>query len=84
MAAEKGESVAFTCAYAGNLRTLAQLLLKLEVRGYAVSLPVELLPLIGGEDTLFEDKDGKQALLDAYCQNAFTPSAAKWRTSPPG
>lgn len=71
MAAEKGESVAFTCAYAGNLRTLAQLLLKLEVRGYAVSLPVELLPLIGGEDTLFEDKDGKQALLDAYCQKCL-------------
>lgn len=71
MAAEKGESVAFTCAYAGNLRTLAQLLLKLEVRGYAVSLPVELLPLMGGEDTLFEDKDGKQALLDAYCQKCL-------------
>ena len=71
MAAEKGESVAFTCAYAGNLRTLAQLLLKLEVKGYAVSLPVELLPLMGGEDTLFEDKDGKQALLDAYCQKCL-------------
>ena len=71
MAAEKGESVAFTCAYAGNLRTLAQLLLKLEVKGYAVSLPVELLPLMDGEDTLFEDKDGKQALLDAYCQKCL-------------
>ena len=71
MAAEKGESVAFTCAYAGNLRTLAELLLKLDEKGCTVSLPVELLPLMGVEDTLFEDKDGKQALLDAYCQKCL-------------
>ncbi|MDD5930989.1 MAG: cellobiose phosphorylase, partial [Oscillospiraceae bacterium] len=71
MAAEKGESVAFTCAYAGNLRTLAELLLKLEERGCTVSLPVELLPLMGVGDALFEDKDGKQALLDAYCQKCL-------------
>ena len=32
MAADRGESVAFTCAYAGNLRTLAALLRRLDGR----------------------------------------------------
>ena len=50
---------------------MAELLLKLEERGCTVSLPVELLPLMGVEDTLFEDKDGKQALLDAYCKRCL-------------
>ena len=70
MANEKGESVAFTCAYAGNLRDLAQLLISLDTKnpGISVALPTELMPLIGVDTATFEDKDRKQALLNAYCE----------------
>ena len=71
MAAENGESVAFTCAYAGNLRDLARLLRKLEEKGVSVSLPAELLPLIGVGDDVFESREKKQALLDAYCEHCL-------------
>lgn len=68
MAPERGESVAFTCAYAGNLRDLAGLLQKLEEEGVSVCVPSELLPLIGVEDAVFESREAKQALLDDYCE----------------
>src|SRR5262249_40947738 len=48
MARERGESVAFTAQYAGNLRTLAGWLNHLEESGVAsFSLPRELLLLLG-------------------------------------
>ena len=50
MAAEQGESVAFTALYAGNLRELSQLVLELDKRGVTkVELASELMLLL---DTL--------------------------------
>ena len=48
MAADRGESVAFTCAYAGNLRTLAALLRQLDGRspGGKAELMEELTVLL--------------------------------------
>lgn len=69
MAPERGESVAFTALYAGNLRRLAELVLALAQSGVAnVTLASELLPLL---DTLASSVDydsiaDKQSRLCAY------------------
>ncbi len=70
MASERGESVAFTCAYAGNLRDLAGLL-----RSFAIAHPgepVELLEeigiLLGGDEAVFCDVGRKNAILAEYCK----------------
>lgn len=50
MAAQRGESVAFTAMYASNLRRISQFALQLQNKGFIeVLLAVELLPLL---DTL--------------------------------
>ncbi|MBR1797521.1 MAG: cellobiose phosphorylase [Clostridiales bacterium] len=58
MAKDKGESVAFTAAYAGNYRRLAQILRRYaQINGDTVSLAKELTELIGatgGRDTLMK------------------------------
>lgn len=69
MARQRGESVAFTALYAGNLQQLADLALALERLGVdEVELAAELLPLL---DTLASPTDygspqAKRALLSAY------------------
>ena len=69
MAADRGESVAFTCAYAGNLRTLAALLRQLDGRspGGKAELMEELTVLLRpGQD--YDDREGKRALLGQYLE----------------
>lgn len=69
MAADRGESVAFTCAYAGNLRTLAALLRQLDGRspGGKAELMEELTVLLRpGQD--YDDRAGKRALLEQYLE----------------
>ena len=69
MAADRGESVAFTCAYAGNLRTLAALLRQLDGRspGGKAELMEELTVLLRpGQD--YDDRAGKRALLWQYLE----------------
>lgn len=69
MAAERGESVAFTAFYAGNLRTLAGLVRALMAHGVKkAALALELMPLL---DTLsapvsYTSVAEKQARLQAY------------------
>ncbi len=69
MASERGESVAFSAMYAGNLRTLADLCMALVERGISeVSLAVELMALldrISGPLDYASVKD-KQDRLGAY------------------
>ena len=71
MASERGESVAFTCAYAGNLRELASMNRLLESRSgeKEAVLPEELQILLNGDAGLFEDPDAKNALLADYTQS---------------
>lgn len=68
MAKDKGESVAFTAAYAGNYRKLADIIRKFaETNGDKVSLEEELRDLIGTE--------GGRDVLMRYCgkvKNGFT------------
>ena len=68
MAEEKGESVAFTCAYAGNLRQLADYLKALEKQCGCTELEIleEMQMLLSDEDTLYTDIQAKQELLKTY------------------
>ena len=68
MASRRGESVAFSCAYAGNLRELATLLRQLAARTGAGTRRFceELTLLLGGGRALWESVEGKTALLARY------------------
>lgn len=70
MADERGESVAFTALYGGNLRDLAN-----DVRTYAektgkdtVSLAKELLILLEADKSIYDSIGEKNAVLDEYCE----------------
>ncbi len=67
MAAERGESAAFTFAYAGNLTRLRELLAALLTRGTnEVELAEELLVLLCAEKESYKDIGKKQAILAKY------------------
>lgn len=77
MAAEHGESVAFTCAYAGNLLELAALLRLLEKHGDspAVSLLNEISILLVNDPAIYDDADKKRQILSDYvnqCRHAVS------------
>lgn len=68
MAADRGESVAFTAAYAGNLEQLSELILQLArekmLSGIEVARELELL--FTDEETLYESVEEKKGLLEKY------------------
>ena len=68
MASEHGESVAFTCAYAGNLLTLAMLLRLLESRSdsHETELMEELEILLQEDPGIYEDVQKKREILESY------------------
>lgn len=68
MAAENGESVAFTCAYAGNLRDLASMLLLLAKKhpDKKVNLLEEIQLLLAPSESCFEDISEKHRILKKY------------------
>lgn len=74
MAAKRGESVAFTALYGGNLKNLAK-----DIKAYAektgnetVLLAKELLILLNVDKTVFDRIDEKNRYLTAYCRNSKT------------
>lgn len=71
MAEERGESVAFTAAYAGNFEKLAEVLefLKEDQKLNEVELLEEILPLLEDSNSLYEDIDAKNTLLNRYCKS---------------
>ncbi len=68
MAAERGESVAFTNAYAGNLKDMADLLIAYQEKTgkKTVALSVEMIILLEDEEALYRSVDRKLAVLDSY------------------
>ena len=68
MAAENGESVAFTCAYAGNLKQMADCLraLKNKTGCNIVEILEEARILLSDDIELYNDADAKRALLNDY------------------
>lgn len=71
MADKRGESVAFTCAYAGNLMQLAELLVVLAERfGWKqVELLEEIQVLLKDEVSVYESISAKQEILQEYLQS---------------
>ena len=71
MAAKRGESVAFTFAYAMNLAEIADTLE--EYKAYsgkaAVSVAKELKPLLEMDESLYGDAEKKRDALSAYCDS---------------
>lgn len=70
MADERGESVAFTCAYAGNLRDIAEYMRKLKemTRIECIEMAEEMGCLLVGNQKLYDCKEEKQKLLAMYAQ----------------
>ncbi len=68
MAAERGESVAFTCAYAGNLTQLSEILTVLEKKfGWEqVELLEEMQILLKDDSQVYESISAKKELLQEY------------------
>lgn len=68
MAAEHGESVAFTCAYAGNLMELAEMIRLLDhiSPDHSVELLEEIFILLDKDSCIYDNIDAKRELLAAY------------------
>ncbi|HJC10842.1 MAG TPA: cellobiose phosphorylase, partial [Candidatus Blautia merdigallinarum] len=68
MASERGESVAFTCAYAGNLRELAELIRALADTGSVktTDLLEELEVLLKDDKELYDNISEKQQVLARF------------------
>ena len=69
MAEERGESVAFTALYGGNLKNLAQ-----DIKDYSdktgkdtVSIAKEILVLLEADSSVYDSIGEKNALLEKYC-----------------
>lgn len=73
MAPERGESVAFTAAYADNLETLASLISLLEEKEHIRSLEMlsEIAPLLRTGIDFYESIEQKKEALSQYCQSCF-------------
>lgn len=69
MASNRGESVAFTAIYGGNLSKIAELLLELNQQGTTeVFIAEELLLLLEDKEELYNDVTSKQSVLYNYCE----------------
>ncbi len=70
MADKRGESVAFTSLYGGNMANLARLIriYKEKTGNATVALAKELLLLLNVDKTVYDSIDEKKAVLDSYCQ----------------
>ncbi|MCI8537808.1 MAG: cellobiose phosphorylase, partial [Oscillospiraceae bacterium] len=71
MASEYGESVAFTCGYAGNLLDLAGLLRQLAGRQDEARLLAELQELLEDGPEVYEDVPHKTAVLERYARRCI-------------
>lgn len=72
MAADRGESVAFSYAYAGNLGVLCTLLEKLQEKGVEeISLAEETKKLLPMKNLLWDSAEEKRTCLAAYCDSVL-------------
>ena len=71
MAKERGESVAFTAAYAGNMDDIADLLLRMrsEDKIEKVSLLKEMEILLTADESVYNSVEKKTELLEKYCES---------------
>lgn len=73
MASQRGESVAFTAAYADNLEVLAELigLLKEKEQIHTIEILEELEPLLKTGNDFYDNVQQKKELLAEYCSVCF-------------
>ena len=71
MAAENGERVAFSCAYAGTLRDLAALARLLAERQETAELLEEIQEFMTARARAYEDIGQKQAVLERYARRCL-------------
>lgn len=69
MAKDRGESVAFTTIYGGNLSGIAETIRKMkEITGVMeVELAEEIFLLLQDDSSVYDDPEAKQKLLQEYC-----------------
>lgn len=78
MAADRGESVAFSYAYAGNLGVLGGLLEKLQEKGVQeVSLTEEVVSLLSFQEVFLNSIEAKRECLAAYCESVLHTVSGK-------
>lgn len=73
MASTRGESVAFTAAYADNLEVIAELIefLEKEKQMHSVELLEEIEPLLKTGTDFYEGIERKKEVLEEYCKSCF-------------
>lgn len=72
MAADRGESVAFTFMYAKNLEQIARLLAVLEQRGmYTIPLLKEITGLLCSKSKVYDSVKKKRQILKSYCESCI-------------
>ena len=71
MAEKRGESVAFTCAYAGNLKDIAKYMRELKKAiGYnKIEIAAEMMCLLAGGEELYNSAEKKRRLLEQYTEH---------------
>lgn len=74
MAANRGESVAFTAAYAGNLSDLAELIdvLSSKKNIKTVAIAKEITSLLEDDSAIFDNVLSKREILKDYCNSCST------------
>lgn len=79
MAKNRGESVAFTAAYAGNLEELADLISKLQenYKINSIEIAKEMEVLFTDEESLYNNVIKKNKLLYEYCYSCFSSISGK-------
>lgn len=78
MASKRGESVAFTNAYAMNMNSLAEILKDEKASGMtSVEIFEELADLIGIDEKVYDSIDEKKAVLDAYMEKCINKISGK-------
>ena len=77
MAPNRGESVAFTCAYAGNLSNLAALLERISQKCPTVELMEELALLLCSDEPVFENPVTRCGILHLYTQEVVHSVSGK-------
>ena len=81
MAPDKGESVAFTHAYAGNLVTLSELFMKLHESGVtSLKLLKEIEPLLSDNDDVYASLNHKRCILNGYLDSVSHNISGKVKT----
>lgn len=79
MAENRGESVAFTAAYAGNLEDLAELISNLQetYKINSIEIAEEMEVLFTDEQSLYDNVIKKNKLLYEYCHSCFSSVSGK-------